>query len=306
MDVKELYKAAKIEPVLKDPKVAHLVIDQNRVIDTNEVPGLEVESEEMEDGVNVNITVKEGAIISKPVHLCFGMTPKSGVQKIVMRVAAQKGAKTSILSHCIFPNAVNVKHIMDAKINIGEAAEYTYWERHIHSLYGGVEVYPKAIVELEKNARFKTEFELIKGRVGKIDMDYETTCKEGSVLEMTTKVNGSGDDDIKIREVAYLVGEGARGVLASRVAVRENARADIYNKIVATAAYARGHVDCKEIIQGNGVALATPIVEVRHPKAHVTHEAAIGSVDTKQLETLMTRGLSEDEAVELIIDGLLS
>ena len=34
--------------------------------------------------------------------------------------------------------------------------------------------------------------------------------------------------------------------------------------------------------------------------------AAIGSVDSKQLRTLMSRGLTEDEAVELIIEGLLS
>jgi Fe-S cluster assembly scaffold protein SufB len=75
---------------------------------------------------------------------------------------------------------------------------------------------------------------------------------------------------------------------------------------VADAPFARGHVDCKEIVQGQGVARAVPIVEVNHPTAHVTHEAAIGRVDSKQLETLMARGLSEDEAVELIIEGLLS
>jgi Fe-S cluster assembly scaffold protein SufB len=76
--------------------------------------------------------------------------------------------------------------------------------------------------------------------------------------------------------------------------------------LTADAAFARGHVDCKEIVQDNGVATAVPIVEVHHPKAHITHEAAIGSVDSKQLETLMSRGLSEDDAVELIINGLLS
>ncbi len=48
-----------------------------------------------------------------------------------------------------------------------------------------------------------------------------------------------------------------------------------------------------------------PIVEVSNAQAHVTHEAAIGSVDNKQLETLLTRGLSEDQAVDLIIQGLL-
>ncbi|MBS3734681.1 MAG: SufD family Fe-S cluster assembly protein, partial [Phycisphaerae bacterium] len=82
--------------------------------------------------------------------------------------------------------------------------------------------------------------------------------------------------------------------------------ADVYNKLTATAAGARGHVDCKEIITDRGIANAVPIVEVSHPKAHVTHEAALGSVDSKQLQTLMARGLTEDAASDLIIAGLLS
>jgi Fe-S cluster assembly scaffold protein SufB len=37
----------------------------------------------------------------------------------------------------------------------------------------------------------------------------------------------------------------------------------------------------------------------------VTHEAAIGTVDRKALETLMARGLSPEEAVAVIITGIL-
>ncbi|MCD6508562.1 SufD family Fe-S cluster assembly protein [Candidatus Poribacteria bacterium] len=48
-----------------------------------------------------------------------------------------------------------------------------------------------------------------------------------------------------------------------------------------------------------------PIATVTHPTAQVTHEAAIGSVDRKQLLTLMARGLREDEAVDVIIKGML-
>jgi hypothetical protein len=159
---------------------------------------------------------------------------------------------------------------------------------------------------LSDYARFKTDFELLQGRVGKIEIDYETTCLAHSIMEMTAKINGSGNDIIKIKESGVLEGEGARGVLTSRVALRQNAQAEIYNKLVATAPFARGHVDCKEIVQDKAIASAIPIVEVKDPKAHITHEAAIGSVDSKQLQTLMARGLSEDEAVELIIQGLLS
>ncbi|MFW6065445.1 MAG: SufD family Fe-S cluster assembly protein, partial [Planctomycetota bacterium] len=91
-----------------------------------------------------------------------------------------------------------------------------------------------------------------------------------------------------------------------RVAVREQARAEIYNKLTASAPQARGHVDCREVVLDDAFASAVPIVEVNNPKAHVTHEAALGSVDRKQLETLMARGLDEDEASDTIIAGLLS
>ncbi len=305
--MQDLYKTTETKyDIFKEPEIAYLFVHQNKVIGSQLIPGLEIDTEELEDGINANITVKEGVIIHKPVHLCFGMFPETGVQKIIMRVNIKKNAKISILAHCSFPNASDVKHIMEAKINIGEGAEYSYFERHIHGIKGGVKVYPQALVELEKGAKFKTEFELLKGRVGLIEIDYETICKAGSVMDMNVRINGTKDDIIKIKETGNLVGEGARGVLTSRIAVRGNARAEVYNKISATAAYARGHVDCKEIIQDNGAAIAVPIVEVNHSKALVTHEAAIGSVDSKQLETLMARGLTEDEAVELIIQGLLS
>jgi len=60
-----------------------------------------------------------------------------------------------------------------------------------------------------------------------------------------------------------------------------------------------------EIVQGEAYASAIPIVKVFHPEAKVTHEAAIGSVDKKELETLMARGLSPEQAVELIVSGIL-
>lgn len=292
--------------VLSDPEVAHLVIDRNNVLGMQTVPGLEVDAREIDQGIDVVINVEEGAIIRRTVHLCFGVVPDSGVQKVVMQVNVGKDARIAILAHCIFPNARDVRHIMDARISLDDGAEYTYWEKHVHSPQGGVKVYPTAVVDLGRGARFKTEFELLKGRVGLIDIDYETTAREESSLEMMARISGKGDDVIKVREVGHLEGAYARGVLTSKIAVRERATAEIHNTLTATAPYARGHVDCKEIVQDDAFATAIPIVEVHHPKAHITHEAAIGSVDTKRLETLMSRGLSEEDAVELIIQGLLS
>ncbi len=290
----------------KDPDVARLTINENKVLESNTVPGLTVEVKELTDGVDIKMELEDHRVIEKPVHLCFGVIPQKGVQRIILDVVIGKYAKISLNAHCVFPFAVDVQHLMNAKIRLKEGASYSYFERHVHSETGGVSVIPKAEIHVGDHARFKTEFELIRGRVGVIDIDYLTYAQKHALVDMTARINGRADDRIKISETSILEGEYARAVLISKVAVRNEAKAEIFNKIIALAPYARGHVDCKEIVKDNAAAIANPIVDVRDARAHVTHEAAVGSVDKKQLETLMSRGLSEDDASELIIQGLLS
>ncbi len=233
------------------------------------------------------------------------MLPTEGLQRIVMHVEAEEDSFASVQAHCTFPNAVDITHKMDADVVIGSGATYEYFERHLHGAEGGVTVVPKTKVRVKEGARFKTEFELIKGMAGVIDFDYEVDCDAFSTLDMIARIIGRGHDRIRISETGHLNGEGAKAVLQSHLALRDSAFAEIYNTLTASAPHARGHVDCKEIVQGNAVAKAVPVVEVTHPLAHVTHEAAIGSVDSKQLQTLMSRGLDEDGATDLIIEGLL-
>lgn len=304
--VNTIYDYTRLDPkVLRNPEVAHLTVDGNHILGSQSIKGLDIDARELPEGISVNLILHEGVKVLHPVHLCFAMLPAEGVQRIELEVDIEAGAQVSFLAHCVFPNATKVKHVMEAHIRVREGAKYAYKEEHVHSPSGGVEVYPKARVEVGQNAEFLTEFDLIRGRVGLIDIDYETVSAAHSRIEMISRISGKADDRIRINETATLDGEYARGALTSKIAVIDNCRAEVNNRLTATAPFARGHVDCKEIVQDNAVATAVPIVEVRHPQAHVTHEAAIGSVDHKQLETLLSRGLSEDEAVELIIDGML-
>jgi hypothetical protein len=305
-DLVERMYATLGQTCITNPDVAHIEIHGNRVLGLNLVPGLEVDADETEEGVDARIVLHEGVVLENPVRVCFGVLPESGVQRITMRVSLEEGSRMTVLSSCTFPNALEVLHTMEADISVGRGAEYAYLERHLHGPEGGVEVVPHAKVRLEEGSRFRTDFELLRGRVGKIDIDYDAVCAAGSVLEMSARISGSGRDDIRIHERAILAGERSRGVLLTNIAVRDYASAEVKNTLKAEAAFARGHVDCKEIIRDHGRAKAVPVVEVLHPKAHVTHEAAIGSVDAKQLQTLMAHGLSEDQATDLIIEGLLS
>jgi len=290
---------------LKDSKIAHLVVHRNKVFGSHTVKGLVLEPRETETGVDIALLVQKGEKIEYPVHLCFGVLPDQGIQEIRITAKIEDGAGISLLAHCFFPNAVKVVHRMTADIEIGNDAFYEYNEVHYHGPSGGVEVVPKAKVKVGNGSYFKTNFSLIKGRVGVFDLDYEADIGENSILEMTTRIFGYAEDRIKIREAGRLSGRSSRGLLKSRVAVKDNARSEIINELTASAPGARGHVDCVEIVQGNAQARAIPIVEVLNEFARVTHEAAIGRVDKKQVETLMARGLEEEKAIDLVISGML-
>jgi hypothetical protein len=86
----------------------------------------------------------------------------------------------------------------------------------------------------------------------------------------------------------------------------ENSEANIVNRAFGNAPYSRGHIECNEIVKGNGVNVGTvPELYVKNEKAELTHEASIGRVNIKQLETLMAKGLTEEEATQLIVRGML-
>ena len=270
-----------------------------------DVEGLEVVAKETLQGISAKVLVKEGIKIKNPVHLCFGVLHKKGTQKIKMDVKLQKNASAHFIAHCIFPKAEKVKHVMDAVVEVGENAEMRYSETHYHGLYGGIEVIPKAVAKMGKNGRYFTDFNLITGRVGSLAIDYTVETGENAVTELMTRVFGHADDDIKIKEKVVLAGKNSRGLIKTRVALEDEAKAEVTGITEGNAEGARGHVDCMEIVKDHAVAKAIPIVNVTHPLAKVTHEAAIGSVDKRQMETLMAHGLMPEEAVDVIVKGIL-
>jgi hypothetical protein len=299
-------KAGGDKSALQSKDIAKLVIHKNRVLSNDGVKGLKVETRETKNGVDVHLQVEKGAKIPRPVHLCFGVLPKEGLQEIIMKVTAQDNSQVSVIAHCIFPNAVKVIHKMDAEIDIGNNARFDYKETHYHGEFGGIEVIPKAKIRVGKGGVWQSTFALSQGLVGRLDYDFEVFCEEKAVAELVVKVYGKGSDDIKVWEKIHLNGTGARGLAKSRIVLSDKAKAEVKGETYGNAPYARGHVDCIELVNGTeAVARAIPIVSVTNDKAKVTHEAAIGSIDRRQVETLMARGLDESEAVDVIVRGIL-
>ena len=290
---------------LADQGTAHLAVSSHSILSSRVVEGIVVDASETSKGISARVRVREGVKLQKPVHLCFGVLHKKGTQEIKMDVKLEKNSSATFIAHCIFPKAEKVRHIMDAVVEIGENAEMRYSETHFHGLYGGIEVVPRLTVKVGRNGRYFTDFTLTTGRVGKLAIDYTVDAGESSVIELTARVFGHESDDISIAEKVVLNGENARGLIKARVAVENEAKAEIRGITEGNAAGARGHVDCMEIVKDHAVARAIPLVQVNNPLAKVTHEAAIGSVDKRQLETLMAHGLAPEEAVDIIVKGIL-
>ncbi len=291
---------------LMDSKYDSLVINQDRVLAKNETEGIKIETKKIKDGVSLKVYIKEGIVKPLPVHLCFGMLPREGKQVIKSEFFVGKKSKVKFISHCSFPNAKHIIHIMDSKVHIEDGAEMEYTETHYHSKEGGVETYPKLRGRIENGGRLKEEFKLVVGRVGLLKIDYEVEQLKKSICELDTKVYGKENDRIEIREALLLNGEYASGLAKSRVVLKDKSYGNVLGEVQGNAPYTRGHTDCQEIVYGeNAVAYSTPNISVKNSLAKITHEASIGRIDKKEMETLMARGLNEEEAVDLIVKGIL-
>ena len=291
--------------VLTDSQVAHVVASGLDLLSQQEIPGVIIRSERKADVLATQITVKREAQIANPVHLCIGVLHDTGRQMIQVRLKSEQDSDAKVIAHCFFPRARNVEHAMDGVIEIESGARLLYSEGHYHGPFGGVTVLPKARVRIHPHGRYLSDFSLTSGRVGKLRIDYTVEVDDYAVAELTAKVFGHADDDIRIREEVVLSGENARSLIKTRVALEGHARAEVTGVTDGKAQGARGHVDCMEIVKDQALAQAIPIVRVSHPLAKVTHEAAIGSIDQKQLETLMAHGLTPEQAVEMVVAGLL-
>jgi Fe-S cluster assembly scaffold protein SufB len=291
--------------ILTRPETPHLVVDGQRMISQQTIPGVDIRSRESTDAITIQITIEHGVKVESPIHTCIGLLKPHGSQHIRLQIKLEAQASAHIIAHCLFPNAEKVRHVMEAEVDIGEGAELRHSEGHYHGPYGGIEVIPQAQVRVGPHGRYLSDFSLTSGRVGQLCIDYRITVEEHGVAEITTRVYGHGTDQIEIKDELVLEREGARGLIKSRVAVEDDASSTVIGVAQGNAAGVRGHMDCKEIVRDRAVASAEPIVRVEHPEAMITHEAAVGTVDQRQLETLMAHGLTPEEAVDVVISGLL-
>lgn len=75
-------------------------------------------------------------------------------------------------------------------------------------------------------------------------------------------------------------------------------------RVLPSADNARNHTQCDSLLIGSRCGAHTfPYVEARNSTAHLEHEATTAKIDEDQLYYCRTRGISEEDAVSMIVSG---
>jgi hypothetical protein len=288
-------------------KKGHFYVEKNQVLSHLAPEGVVMQAQETAQGIKAQVIIQKGVRLKEPLFFCFGLSGQKEQQEIVPEITLEEGAHAEISAHCSFPNASKSSHVMEGLFKIKKNASFIYKEAHYHGEESGMTTVPKLKVEVGENALFQSDFNLSKGTVGEVNIEVEAHLAAKAKSEITTKVFGKNQkDQVNILDKVYLEGAGSRSLIKMRAAAQDGGQVVMQGETYASAAGATGHVDCQEIVIGqNSRARAVPIVEVTHEEARVTHEALVGKVNQKELEALMTRGLSEEEATELLISAMM-
>lgn len=84
-----------------DRRIASIIISGDKVIGLNGVEGVELTPHRIENGVQVDMRIKEG-VVEYPVHVCTGYLEKKGLQRVVFNIRLEKNAKAIFVAHCVF------------------------------------------------------------------------------------------------------------------------------------------------------------------------------------------------------------
>ena len=254
----------------------------------------------------IDIYVKENTLFGT-VNIPVIIT-QSGLTDIVYNdFHIGKNANVIIVAGCGIHNDghKDTRHDGIHRFYLGEGAKVKYIERHCGVGIGdGKKVLnPVTEIYMKQGTYMVMDTTQIKGvddtiRTTKAKLESDTT------LVITEKILTSVSQQAKTKFEVELNGENSSIHVTSRSVATDNSYQEFISNITGEAkCYA--HVECDAFIKDNGKVKAIPEIYAKNIDANLVHEAAIGKIAGEQLMKLMSLGLSEKEAEEVIVNGFL-
>lgn len=258
------------------------------------------------DNSGIDIYIKDGTVgqtIGIPVVLTSGDITETVLNDFYIG----KNCDVTIIAGCGIENCSSCTSQHDGihTFYVGENSKIKYIERHYgHGEGSGQKVMnPETVINMEKDSKM----EMITTQIEGVDSTIRkttATLKDGANLTITEKVLTSGDQKATSIFDVNLNGKNSKAKLVSRVVAKDNSYQDFFSDVKGNNdCYA--HIECDAIIVNNAKVGSTPKIVANHPDASLVHEATIGKIAGEQLLKLLSLGLDEKEAEDVIIQGFL-
>ena len=240
--------------------------------------------------------------VNHPISTCISISSSNVHQNLRNLIIVEKNVKAEVYSIC---NAVKPslygKHVGHSKIILKENSALDIKQSHKWGIEDDVHSSTEFI--LEKGATLSSSYKCLTPPK-KLKIESKTSLDSRSSANLETALLAK-NGDAKMHDSIFLKGDGSSGIVKLRMVSDENSRILSQSKIVATGA-GRGHIDCMGLLLSkNSIINSIPELLNNNKNAVLTHEASIGRMSEEELNYLRSRGLTEDEAINLLITGFL-
>jgi Fe-S cluster assembly scaffold protein SufB len=249
------------------------------------------------------IRAKKGVKSLKPVQACLYLTTDKISQNVHNIIIAEEGSELHIITGCsTTPGLSSGLHIGVSELFVKKDAKLSF--TMIHNWSEGINVRPRSATLIEEGGQFINNYVLL-NPVESIQM-YPAAhlVGKGAVARFNSILVAPPGAHMDIGGRVLLTAEDTRAEIISR-AITTGGTIIARGHLVGDVPNVKAHLECKGLILGDGSILAVPELEGNAEGLEMSHEAAVGRINQEEIEYLMARGLSEDEAISVIVRGFL-
>ena len=243
--------------------------------------------------------------VTFPLQSCLMITEDNLEQRIHNVIIAEEGSKAHIISSCVqHPSANKASHIGISEFYVKKGAMLNF--TMVHSWSEQTLVRPRSGAMIEDNGTFVSNYICLRP-VKDVQMYPVAFCNgENSKVSFNTILYGNRNSLLDIGSKAVLTGKGSRAEMISRAIAREGSKLIVRGLVEGNSEECKGHLECKGLlIDDESLIQSIPELIARRKGAEITHEAAVGKISEKEVIYLMTRRLTREQAVSLIIRGFM-
>ena len=250
------------------------------------------------------IRSQAGVHAQHPVQACLYIAKEGFSQNVHNVVIAEEGSHMQVITGCATSrHLVSGLHVGVSEFYVKKGAELHF--TMIHDWGEQVNVRPRTYVYVEAGGVFVSNYISLKP-VGSLQMNPTThLAGEGAVARFNSVLVAGPGAHLDVGSRVILDAPGTRAEIVSR-AIAAGGQIIARGELIGKATGIKAHLECKGLILKEGLMHAIPELRGYVPGVEMSHEAAVGKIDQREIEYLMARGIDEDEAVSTIVRGFLN